>query len=249
MQGDGNFVVYDCNGVSLWSTGTNSGSGYYLSLQGDGNLVLYSSTSAVKWASNSQGHNSAPYTLDMQGDGNLVLYDAAGAAIWSTGTVNKSYACTGVQFCLTSYYANVYNITAGHAREQENAYYQCTMTGTATAGQSVCCTGLKTGPNTYGTNAQLDLVNNINTQFTISSLSTQDGYSFSKFYRASTATDDQIGDNCSDTMDDYDWTSTCDNRLRLLVNDYYGGAEICNIVVELGSYFASDKGHCAYVWY
>jgi hypothetical protein len=50
MQGDGNFVLYDSEENSVWSTSTASNPGARLSIQNDGNLVVYSSTDSVLWA-------------------------------------------------------------------------------------------------------------------------------------------------------------------------------------------------------
>lgn len=50
LQGDGNVVVYDLNGVARWSSRTNgSGASDRLVMQTDGNLVLYGPTRAL-WA-------------------------------------------------------------------------------------------------------------------------------------------------------------------------------------------------------
>jgi hypothetical protein len=50
MQTDGNFVLYDTHGHSLWSSGTSGHAGADLAVQEDGNLVVYKG-SAPLWAS------------------------------------------------------------------------------------------------------------------------------------------------------------------------------------------------------
>jgi hypothetical protein len=42
MQGDGNFVVYDANGVPRWATGTAGHPGAYFNVRNDGTTqVVY----------------------------------------------------------------------------------------------------------------------------------------------------------------------------------------------------------------
>ncbi len=100
LQSNGNLVLVDASGQTLWSTNKTASGCTNLKLQDDGNLVLYTATAAY-WASNSVTHGMAPgdrlmpgeaiyaaeehYELTMQGDGNLVLYGPSGA-IWSSGT-------------------------------------------------------------------------------------------------------------------------------------------------------------------
>jgi hypothetical protein len=47
MQGDGNFVVYDCNRAQWWS-GT-SGNGVYLIVQSDGRVGIYAANGTLLW--------------------------------------------------------------------------------------------------------------------------------------------------------------------------------------------------------
>ena len=50
MQLDGNFVVYDAEGVPLWSSERSFGySGARLAMQNDGNLVIYGPDGAPLW--------------------------------------------------------------------------------------------------------------------------------------------------------------------------------------------------------
>ncbi|KAG5681677.1 hypothetical protein PVAND_011090 [Polypedilum vanderplanki] len=55
MQGDGNFVVYDCQNKATWASGTNDHEGSSIYMQNDGNLVIYAWPSGrAIWASNTQ---------------------------------------------------------------------------------------------------------------------------------------------------------------------------------------------------
>ena len=100
LQSNGNLVLVDASGQTLWSTNKTATGCTNLKLQDDGNLVLYTATSAY-WATGTVNHGMSPgdrlmpgeaifapqehYELAMQGDGNLVLYGPAGA-VWSSGT-------------------------------------------------------------------------------------------------------------------------------------------------------------------
>jgi hypothetical protein len=100
LEGNGNLVLIDAAGQTLWSTNKTASGCTNLKLQDDGNLVLYTAASAY-WATGTVNHGMAPgdrlmpgeaifapgeqYELSMQIDGNLVLYGPGGAA-WSSGT-------------------------------------------------------------------------------------------------------------------------------------------------------------------
>ncbi len=49
MQGDGNFVVYDAQGIATWFTGTGGNANARLRLQDDGNVVVSSSGGQALW--------------------------------------------------------------------------------------------------------------------------------------------------------------------------------------------------------
>jgi hypothetical protein len=108
MQGDGNFVLYDNNGVAYWSTGTWGNPGAFLILQDDGNLVVYGQNGQALWASKTalgterldadqqlnindkMAAANKRTTLILQGDGNLVLYrNYDNLALWSSNTPGK----------------------------------------------------------------------------------------------------------------------------------------------------------------
>ncbi len=84
LQNDGNVVLYNASGRSLWASGTAGKGGVALNMQGDGNLVLRSSRGSSVWstATNGRGANRAV----IQNDGNFVLYTSSNAAVWATGT-------------------------------------------------------------------------------------------------------------------------------------------------------------------
>ena len=53
MQSDGNLVIYDSKGNSIWSSGTAGNPGATFRLQNDRNLVLAASNNDLLWTSNS----------------------------------------------------------------------------------------------------------------------------------------------------------------------------------------------------
>ena len=77
-QGDGNFVIYNSAGNTVWASGTNRGFGMKDIIQMDGNFVIYNGGVAL-WATNTAGYSNA--TLCMQVDGNLVVYAYGGSHI------------------------------------------------------------------------------------------------------------------------------------------------------------------------
>jgi hypothetical protein len=84
MQRDGNLVIYDRDGHSLWASNTaKTGRANYLMLQSDGNLVLYRRDEKPLKASGTVGQGSQD--LNMQDDGNLVLYASGERPIWASG--------------------------------------------------------------------------------------------------------------------------------------------------------------------
>gem|GEM_PF-4315226 len=87
MQYDGNFVVYNTLGVSLFGTGKENRGNYFI-LQNDGNLVVYGSGGNVEWSPNKTASR-----LKMQDDGNLVATNASGQVVWASDTVSRG---TGV---------------------------------------------------------------------------------------------------------------------------------------------------------
>jgi hypothetical protein len=87
-QNDGNLVLYNSNGSSVWASGTNGkGKGpYTTNMQSDGNYVLYDSNNSAIWSSNTQGKGKGPYSLVMQDDCNLVIYDSTNSSLWATNS-------------------------------------------------------------------------------------------------------------------------------------------------------------------
>ena len=103
MQGDGNLVVYNSNGVALWqsNTGGHPSGDYVLVLQNDGNLVIFNPSGSPIWSNGGiqtelVQHYLYPgqmiespnrlYQLDMQNDGNLVEYYYPNIVKWATET-------------------------------------------------------------------------------------------------------------------------------------------------------------------
>jgi RHS repeat-associated protein len=104
LQSDGNFVVYDANGVGLWSSGTYGTNADRLNMEDDGRIIIYKSawnsgTSDGQFYGNAIAHPGCDvgnsglgqtgvlgsgsclvspngrFELLIQGDGNLVIYD------------------------------------------------------------------------------------------------------------------------------------------------------------------------------
>lgn len=125
MQTDGNLVVYNQAGQSLWNAGTQNNPGASLILQTDGNLVIYAAdgTSPLWSTATSQVPDHLSYVntymstsgnagrmypgqsidtadgrfhLIFQRDGNLVLYSPT-KAVWSNVTTGKGAAFLALQ--------------------------------------------------------------------------------------------------------------------------------------------------------
>lgn len=125
MQSDGNLVIYNQAGQSLWNAGTQNNPGSSLVLQTDGNLVIYSASGTALWSSGtihnpdhlgyvntvmnlSSGGADRLYpgqsidTADgrfhfiFQRDSNLVLYSPT-RAVWSSVTAGKNAAYLALQ--------------------------------------------------------------------------------------------------------------------------------------------------------
>ena len=85
MQGDGNLVVYDENGVPRWASNTAGRPGSVAAFQGDGNLMVYQNGQPL-WASNTASGDPANVNyLCVQGDGNVVVYKWP-RPVWATNT-------------------------------------------------------------------------------------------------------------------------------------------------------------------
>lgn len=84
LQGDGNLVLRNAAGTSLWSSGTHGKGGVTLNMQGDGNLVLRTSSSSAVWATGTNGKGANRAML--QDNGNFVLLTSASAIVWQTNT-------------------------------------------------------------------------------------------------------------------------------------------------------------------
>jgi hypothetical protein len=72
FQNDGNLVLYNRRGNSIWDSKT-TGRGTRATFQDDGNLVVYASGNGVAFSSNTSGRRADK--LSIQDDGNLVIYN------------------------------------------------------------------------------------------------------------------------------------------------------------------------------
>jgi hypothetical protein len=84
LQGDGNLVLRNAAGTSLWSSGTHGKGGVTLNMQGDGNLVLRNSSRSSVWSTKTNGKGVNRATL--QDNGNFVLLTSSSTVVWQTNT-------------------------------------------------------------------------------------------------------------------------------------------------------------------
>jgi pimeloyl-ACP methyl ester carboxylesterase len=82
-QTDGNLVLYQHGGTSLWASQTAGDAAGYAEMQGDGNFVVYDAASIPVWASGTSAYGGA--YLKVQDDGYVVIYEASGVPIWWVG--------------------------------------------------------------------------------------------------------------------------------------------------------------------
>ena len=115
FQSDGNLVVYDGGGQSLWNSGTSGTSGAELHLQSDGNMVVYNESGEALFQSYTnyapeyvlhagqyllsagQILHSRNRKLAMGPDCNLVLFSfengSTGGALWHSDTAGSGTGC------------------------------------------------------------------------------------------------------------------------------------------------------------
>jgi len=84
MQPDGNLVILDQNGKTLWKSNT-TGTGNKTVFQGDGNLVVYDSRMSTAWSTRTDGHDGATLVLQKNGDVCVVYH---GKSLWCAGTAH-----------------------------------------------------------------------------------------------------------------------------------------------------------------
>jgi hypothetical protein len=84
MQSDGDLVILDQNGKTLWKSDT-AGTGNKTVFQGDGNFAVYDSQMKTAWSSRTDGHNGAVLVLQKNGDVCIVYH---GKSIWCAGTAH-----------------------------------------------------------------------------------------------------------------------------------------------------------------
>lgn len=79
-QNNGNLVLYNSSGTSVWSSGTSgTSSPYKLYMQTDGNLVLYDKSNTAKWSSGTTGSG---VKLVLTNDGIFYLVDSSNKLKW-----------------------------------------------------------------------------------------------------------------------------------------------------------------------
>lgn len=93
LQGDGNLVLRNAAGTSLWSSKTNGKGGVTLNMQSDGNMVLRNSSRSAVWATGTNGKGANRATL--RDDGNFVLLTASNSTVWATNTAQSGGGDTG----------------------------------------------------------------------------------------------------------------------------------------------------------
>ncbi|MFI0941852.1 FG-GAP-like repeat-containing protein [Streptomyces sp. NPDC021020] len=87
MQSDGNLVITNNSGTSVWSTHTGGNPGATARMQADGNLVVCAADgSTTLWTSNTP--QPGGYAL-LQDRGNLVVYNVKGQSLWSSGSAAR----------------------------------------------------------------------------------------------------------------------------------------------------------------
>jgi hypothetical protein len=87
LQTDGNLVLYNGQGQSLWSSLTNGKPVAYCALQEDGNFVAYLQNGTAAWSTATNGQQGV--YLVVQNDGKAVMYRGDGNAVWVSKTKGK----------------------------------------------------------------------------------------------------------------------------------------------------------------
>lgn len=93
MQSDSNLVIYQGNGIPIWSSNTQHSLGEYVIMQYDGNLVMYDRSGKSVWSTRTAGYPKA--TLYLQNDGNMVIYQApprSTEVVWQSGSVSPCFS-------------------------------------------------------------------------------------------------------------------------------------------------------------
>lgn len=94
LENDGNLVLYNPKGQSVWSTNSqNKGTGPYIHvMQPDGNFVIYDVNKKPVWASNTSGTGKPPpFRAAIGSDCNVTVTALKdNAVVWSSGTAGKN---------------------------------------------------------------------------------------------------------------------------------------------------------------
>jgi len=86
QSADGNFVLADSTGATLWTAATNDTGARELIVQKDNNVVIYDQEQRPQWATGTEGNGTGNARLVLQDDGNLVLKDEINGVLWATNT-------------------------------------------------------------------------------------------------------------------------------------------------------------------
>ncbi|EYF04455.1 PAN domain-containing protein [Chondromyces apiculatus] len=112
MQTDGNFVMYDWDGVPIWSSDTWGHPGSVMDMQSDGNAVVYSPGGSPLWASDTDGQSlgQSPCRSPSVSTQLDVGYDRPGGdyAVFNLSRgweVDCAYACSQDAACQSFTYA------------------------------------------------------------------------------------------------------------------------------------------------
>lgn len=126
MQADGNLVLFDKSGKTIWQTATAGSGATYAQFQSDGNFVLYDNLGGIKWSSNTGAYAvNAGKRIVLQPDGNLVIYGIGGPT--STTTVpapNFSTPGTGLIYPGST---TASRISRNQSIYSSNGWYRLTM--------------------------------------------------------------------------------------------------------------------------
>jgi len=86
---DGNFVLSDSTGFTIWTAATNDTGAVEIVVQKDNNVVIYDGQQRPQWSSDTAGNGEGAARLTLQNDGNLVLKDGVDSVLWATNTAQS----------------------------------------------------------------------------------------------------------------------------------------------------------------
>jgi len=83
---DGNFVLADSTGFTMWAAATNDTGSVEIVVQKDNNVVIYDGSQRPQWSSETPGQGEGSAKFILQNDGNLVLKDGVDSILWASNT-------------------------------------------------------------------------------------------------------------------------------------------------------------------